>query len=272
MAANPEQTITVYVQLAEAYHGKNRYQERDRFLILAADTAWTAGRTDEAEQLRKKILSYNPNHLLRPYNSFGEALGSPDIMTYIQQLRRGYPVDRATELLRGLESGTGGKPTRSEEDFSLPLDSSGPGKGKPAPKPVIHSWPDVGAAQPVGRGQASRQDLGTIGAPPVENYGTIPVNPVHAAEPAIRTPRPEPSRKVPPPFSLEPEPAPAAAKPKPVILRPEPGRGQVEEVGEEVNSAGAMVGGFLFAVVLLAGLALAGYVFVWPFFQPAAGG
>ena len=270
MAANPEQTIHVYVQLAEAYHGKNRYQERDRFLILAADTAWTAGRTDEAEQLRKKILTNNPSRLLRPYNSFGEALNSPDIMTYIQQLRRGYPVDRATELLRGLESGTG-RSTRSEEDFSIPIDPST--KVKPAPKPVINSWPDVAAAQqPVGRGQASRQDLGSIGAPPIENYGTLSANtskPQLRPEPPPMTPAPRPVAAA--PFALEPERVPGPTSPKPVILRSEPANRGEEEADEEIYASGAMVGGFLFLVVLLVGLGLFGYVFLWPFFQSPAG-
>src|SRR5262249_12901493 len=136
--------------------------------------------------------------------------------------------------------------------------------------------PEVNTGQPVGRGGASRQDLGTIGAPPVENYATLQPGGTRIDAPPKSAARPEPppmpKKAAPPPFTFEPEPAPAPAKPKPVVLRSEPSSPPAEEPTEEINSAGAMVGGFLFFLVLLAGLALFGYVFVWPFFQAPTGG
>lgn len=95
-----ENFATVYAELAKYCHDTGRFQERDRFLILAADSAWSAGDIDQAEKFRSRILDYNPNHLLKPYPSFDEALKSPDIKAYVQQLRRGYPQERAAAMLK----------------------------------------------------------------------------------------------------------------------------------------------------------------------------
>lgn len=132
---------SLYEQLAEKYHARGKYPERDRFLILAADAAWNAGHPDAAEVLRKRILEYNPNHLLRPYGSLAEALKSADILAYVQQLRRGYPRERAVELMKELDQDPRGKPG---EGYSVPMEPGAVKGGgvfkladdKPAAKPA----------------------------------------------------------------------------------------------------------------------------------------
>jgi hypothetical protein len=109
----------LYARLAAEHEQRSRLQERDRFLVLAADAAQSAGQADEAERLRQELLSKNPHHLLKPYKTFTDALRSPDIMTYIQQLRRNYSVEKAEKLLHGIR----GEPTGEGDDFSLPMNT-----------------------------------------------------------------------------------------------------------------------------------------------------
>jgi hypothetical protein len=97
--ANAEQTVRVYEQLAEWYEGQGQPKLRDWFLVLAADTAQSAGRADVAEQFRGRLLQRNPHHLLRPFVSFAEALQSADIKGYVADLRVTYPPDVARDLL-----------------------------------------------------------------------------------------------------------------------------------------------------------------------------
>ena len=62
-----ENLLRVYRELADWYERQRQPQMRDRFLVLAADAAQTAGRADEAERLRLRLLKVNPHHMLKPY-------------------------------------------------------------------------------------------------------------------------------------------------------------------------------------------------------------
>jgi hypothetical protein len=95
--ASTEQTVQHYHELAESYEQRGEAQMRDRFLVLAADAALTAGRPDEAERYRKRLLQLNPHHLLKPYASFAEAMKSRDVKDYIEALRK-YPPKKPEEL------------------------------------------------------------------------------------------------------------------------------------------------------------------------------
>ena len=115
-------TIDLYVKLAEENGRRARFQERDRFLLLAADAALTAGQATQAEQLRQSLLAQNPHHLLKPYRTLAEAVQSPDILAYLQQLRRSYSYEKAEHLLETLRA-EGHNPGRhTDEEFALPLD------------------------------------------------------------------------------------------------------------------------------------------------------
>jgi len=99
--------VRVYEDLAEWEHQNGTPQARDRFLILAADAALTAGLTEEAERFRSRLLEYNPHHLLRPYPSLKDAMKSSDVYSYIADLRGNYPLGESEQLLASL---TGKKP------------------------------------------------------------------------------------------------------------------------------------------------------------------
>ena len=99
-----ENLLRVYKELADCYERQRQPPMRDRFLVLAADAALLANRPDEAETLRLRLLKVNPHHLLKPYASFAQALKSPDVLTYIKDLRVDYPANVAEDLLRRLQT------------------------------------------------------------------------------------------------------------------------------------------------------------------------
>ena len=94
----------MYRELAECYEGRGQAGIRDRFLVLAADAALSAGQADEAERLRLRLLQANPHHMLKPYASFDQARAAPDVDTYVRNLRLNYPLQVAEDLLRALHA------------------------------------------------------------------------------------------------------------------------------------------------------------------------
>ncbi len=76
---NAAANVNLYLQLAEESQRLGRMDDRERFWLLAADAALTAGQTDEAEKLRRNILANNPNYFLKPYASLAEAMRSQEI-------------------------------------------------------------------------------------------------------------------------------------------------------------------------------------------------
>src|SRR6266851_1587948 len=97
-----EHTLRVYQELADSFAQQQNPGMRDMFLMLAADAALRANHTAEAELLRVRLLKLNPDHLLKPYASFAEAIASPDIRNYLDELRQKYPVEVAEEMLESV--------------------------------------------------------------------------------------------------------------------------------------------------------------------------
>jgi len=89
----------IYRQAAEICQERREEQLRDRFLVLAADAALARGRAKEAENLRLRLLRYNPHHLLKPYGTLLEALATVDVRAYVDALRRSHPIDQAKQVL-----------------------------------------------------------------------------------------------------------------------------------------------------------------------------
>jgi hypothetical protein len=118
-----QETLRVYKDLADHYERQGQPAMRDRFLVLAADAAMEAGSAAEAERLRQRLLQANPHHLLKPYKSFAEAIGAPDVQTYVRDLRLNYPLETAENLLRSLRAENLLDSLRQEKD------------AVPAPKP-----------------------------------------------------------------------------------------------------------------------------------------
>src|SRR6266849_2933479 len=112
--------VRTYRELAEIYDCRGEAQMRDRYLVLAADAALTAGRSEEAERLRGVLLQHNPHHLLKPYTSLAEALKSNDVRNYVAALRRSHPYERAEHLLETLSDDAGAEQTGHTTDVPAP--------------------------------------------------------------------------------------------------------------------------------------------------------
>ena len=221
-------TALTYQKLAAFYDRKGQPQQRDRFLVLAADAAQSAGNADEAESLRLQLLRHNPHHLLRPFTSFAQAMNSADVQSYLNDLRNSYPPKKASEMLGAM----------------APAPAAQPSEHAPIPptQPVI----DLDAADPTNRSIPSKE--------PLKVYRARDEAPA-AAKSTSTGDRPRQSATAPPPrkqaapiYSLAPEPAPRPRRNE--QRRPEPA---------SESPGGAWLGTVLFVVVLAASLALCIY-------------
>jgi hypothetical protein len=249
------QAIDTYRKLADYHHNHGQPQHRDRFLVLAADSAFADGRTDEAETLRQRLLRYNPHHLLKPFSSFGQALKSPDVQTYLSDLRRSYPVHLAADLLASLPG---------KADNNTPRSS----KVLPPTQPVIDLGTPFDGADAVG--------IETLKVYPVKREPDEPkplLRPKTAIGPgSIPIRRPTPSRPPVADLPQRPRPAqpqayrlqPAGDFPEPIQRTGNRGSGLSNSGSEEGNSASAAICLALAALVAAASLALAAYSLIAP--------
>lgn len=246
-----DQILRIYQDLADWHEQHGPPHVRDRFLILAADAALGAGREEEANRLRHRLLQVNPHHMLRPFSSFAEALQSPDVRNYVHDLRKSYPPDVAMEMHEEIRDKNGQAPDRPLAPVppTMPvvdIDPPPPAREPKSPDPVVVYWDTPGKKPPP------------------------------ASKPA---PRPATARKATPP--APPQPAPgklgrmaAARRQAPALMStpvaPPPAH-QPAEPEEEESSGGGWVASVLFGVLLIAGAALAVYTLLRPFL-PIQGG
>src|SRR5262249_17777926 len=101
-----DRVIQVYEELATSHERQDQGRQRDLFLVLAADAALALGQRDRAERFRQRLLHGNPHHLLKPFGSFSEALRSPDVQMFVEDLRRLCPPETADKLLHGQRQAT----------------------------------------------------------------------------------------------------------------------------------------------------------------------
>ena len=239
--ATSQDPVVVYCQLAEAHHRLNHPQERDRFMVLAADAALATGRPEQAEDLRRALLHRNPNHLLRPYRSLSDAMQSHDLRAYVIQLRRNYPVEKAQTLLEQLgdvPAETGGE----DDEFVIPLDVDRP-------------------TAVTGLGQSSSSSVAA--SSPVHEEESVDKEPAASApvskSPSWRSSAVSEPPPLPMPGSDDPSPGVFRLPPAPRGSRSSAGKDEDEETGPE-----SWVGTFLFLLVLAAAVAILIFTFVIP--------
>ncbi|MFN4261798.1 MAG: hypothetical protein ACK4RK_21155 [Gemmataceae bacterium] len=136
-----QQTAAVYQQLADLEERQGDRQRRDQYLVLAAEASLTAGRHDEAEHLRQRFLRDNPHHMLDQYGSMAEAVHSPDVRSYLDDLRRRCPPETAEQLLEAL---------RARAAARAAVDD----RREPAPKPAVADPPIYQFREPKGEAAA----------------------------------------------------------------------------------------------------------------------
>src|SRR5690349_8248393 len=108
--ATPDNLVVIYKELADAHERQLRPQLRDRYLVLAADAALTAGRRVEADLLLARLLRSNPHHMLRPYTSFAQAMAAADVQNYVADLRREHPPEQAEAEFDALRAARAASP------------------------------------------------------------------------------------------------------------------------------------------------------------------
>jgi hypothetical protein len=254
----------LYRELADDYERRDQPQFRDRFLVLAADAALSSGDEGESEIIRQQLLAVNPHHLLKPYASFAQAMQVADIQMYVSALRRDYPTDVATRLLRAQKESA--EPAKPAVPVTAPLLNLGDPPDLlmgETEKPLIYPF----------------RDDASPGIPPTlppnkfprrNSAGAPPARPLPSSYDAHLPPTvPPPLRpKSPPRDRPKAAPAPAlraAAPPRPAIkARPIP---FADSTPSPTNGdgPGAWFTSLLLGVFGLAGLALAGYTLIYPF-------
>jgi hypothetical protein len=244
--------LQVYRELADWYERQGQPAMRDRFLILAAEAAFSAGKPDEAERLRQRLLQGNPHHMLKPFNSFAQALQSTNIQIYIHDLQVNYPPQAAEGLLHKLRG------------------EAGPTAGIPPTAPLIEvrdepTLPLGGAKESLKVYSLREEPEATLPPEPPSKPASVnrpaPRKPTTVSPPAAPPPRPSQlntpvprAQPVAPPRAAPARPAPA---PAPLPLNPEPGA-----------PAGAWLTFLLFGMTVTAGVALAVYTLARPFLPP----
>jgi hypothetical protein len=248
--------FALYQELANWYEQTGQAQMRDRFLVLAADAALSAGRAEQADRLRLRLLQQNPHHLLKPYGSMAEALKAPDVQNYVADLRRSYTPETAEHLLHSLRPDTGGPGPRKS-----PPPPPAPEPPRESPEVLkfyrVQEEPGAGLPEPL----AQRQIPVTRPAPqPAPPKPAAPPPPARKSTPApgANLPKEPPARTPPRKPARPPAPAARAKEPPPRSSLP-------YDQEEEDLATGYWVATLLFVLLLVAGLALAGYTFARPF-------
>jgi hypothetical protein len=253
-----DDSVQVYKELSDCYERRGEPPMRDRFLVLAADAALRAGRADEADRLRLRLLKLNPHHMLKPYASFTQAMQAPDVQTYVRDLRLNYPPEVANVLLNSLRSATD-EPTIQ----AVPGPAPGPHAGDADATVALDEPPETFKVFPEER------------EPDVTETAALPAEFAELARRAAAQPQPKapvPSARPAPPKSNPRVPAAPLLAKKPLAPRPEPvptvlaAPYPVAEEPEGPSFGGWFAAG-LFVLVVLAGVLIGGYIFARPFFQ-----
>jgi hypothetical protein len=234
-------TVEIYEELAELEHQRGGIQMRDRFLILAADTALSCGARDVADRLRCRLLELNPHHLLRPYPSLPDALKSPDVAGYVADLRDTYPPAEAGRMLEEMRPPSEKPGVDLEELRTLTSHPAADAEEEDgASQPQIYRFSDPAS---------SNEDNETTATPA-------------APDAPRRAPRPARSSVAAPTVAETPEMFPYPTE----ALPPRARRPRAVETDEPLSGAGIWLSNALFGIVLLAGLALLVYTLGRPFF------
>ena len=105
--------LPIYLHLARAAALRGRPFVRDKLLLLAAVAAYDGGLKPIAEACRDEILGHNPHHMVSHWPTFITALQADDFFTFLSQVRRQYPPEKAEQLLQALNV----DPARERETY-----------------------------------------------------------------------------------------------------------------------------------------------------------
>jgi hypothetical protein len=234
--ATPDNLVVIYKELADAHERQGQPQMRDRYLVLAADAALSAGSPAEADLLLGRLLRSNPHHMLRPFATFSQAMASPDIQNYVGELRRTHPPAQAETEFDALRTARGTQGATQQMPTSSP----------PAP---------AGNRE---NGSAAESDREPLKVYRVRDVAEPPTAPTVPRAPSPAAPRPAAA-----PPKAPPRPARSWSLPAglPTSVPPRP----PSAADAEDTAPGSWLSVCLFVLLFAAGLALAGWALLRPF-------
>jgi hypothetical protein len=249
----------LYLQLAEHYEDRSEPKMRDRFLILAADAATTAGQDAEAERLLQRLLRSSPHHMLKAFGTFAEAIQAEPIRMYIDDLRKNYPAEIAENLLTSLRQGD--EPPPPAETWATPLPVA---PERPGDDEDDQTIPGLLPADP--------DAFNLVPEEADDTTQLISQKPVAQPRPAAR---PEPTPTHTPRPTIKPLPLaptdPVPPRPRQTTSqqsgRPQPGARTARKRKPREDPGGGWLSLMLFGVVLMLGLVLVYYAFLRTFFH-----
>ena len=97
--AQPIDQLSVYLHLVQAAQKKKQLPDRDRLLTLAAVCAAENQMHAIAGYCRHLVLENNHGHMLRRWPSVATAIEDEDFQTFLKQVRRRFPPERAESML-----------------------------------------------------------------------------------------------------------------------------------------------------------------------------
>ena len=100
--SEPSYLLSIYLHLAAASGRRRRPHARDRLLLLAGCVAARMGLAPVAANCRHLVLDHNPNHLVRRWDTIGEALHDEDFLCLLKQIQRRYPQEKAERMIQSL--------------------------------------------------------------------------------------------------------------------------------------------------------------------------
>ncbi len=86
-----QELLQHYLDQARTCEQSSQLRQRDRFLVLALDIAWQAGKVSDAEQIWQRLRAVNPHHVLVGFASLQQALENPVIQQYLVHVRTTHP-------------------------------------------------------------------------------------------------------------------------------------------------------------------------------------
>jgi hypothetical protein len=92
----------MYLHLARASTLRRQPLVRGRMLVLAGVTAAEMGLPHISAACRQRVLAHNAQHMLRDWDTVGDALEDPRFQTYLRGLRRRLSPEKAEHMLHTL--------------------------------------------------------------------------------------------------------------------------------------------------------------------------
>ncbi|MBP86572.1 MAG: hypothetical protein CMJ64_07650 [Planctomycetaceae bacterium] len=119
----PVDRLAMYLHLARASEARQRLHVRDRLLLIAAVLAARNDLPRIAAYCRQRILTHNPHHLIKRWDSVFNAAGDPEFTHFLRHIERRYPPEKAEGMMEslGLELGHERDTYYSAEEYAAAL-------------------------------------------------------------------------------------------------------------------------------------------------------